>query len=202
MKKCVKCKITYSLDNFNKDKRRKDGYDYVCRTCKKEYYKQNKTNILLKSQEYYLKNSEKVAQYMRIYQSKEDNKERRRENNKERWKNEEQYRIRMCLGWKVNQSIQKKYKVLSSLELLGCTIEQVRAHIENQFKPEMNWGNHGEIWEIDHIKPCVSFDLTNIEQQKECFNYKNLQPLFKTTKIAKSFGYNDIGNRNKSKYEM
>lgn len=51
-----------------------------------------------------------------------------------------------------------------------------------------------------HIKPCFSYDLTDSKQQQECFNYKNLQPLFKTTKIAKSLGYeNYIGNRDKSK---
>ena len=65
----------------------------------------------------------------------------------------------------------------------------------------MTWENHGEVWEIDHINPCASFDLTDIKQQKQCFHYTNLQPLFKTTEIAKSFGYNDqIGNRNKNKY--
>jgi hypothetical protein len=58
----------------------------------------------------------------------------------------------------------------------------------------------GGVWEIDHIKPCASFDLTDIKQQKECFHYTNLQPLFKTSDIAKSFGYIDhIGNRNKPK---
>jgi hypothetical protein len=61
----------------------------------------------------------------------------------------------------------------------------------------MNWDNHGIIWEIDHIKPCASFDLSDIEQQKQCFHYTNLQPLFKTTDIAESFGYDEAGNRNK-----
>ena len=62
----------------------------------------------------------------------------------------------------------------------------------------MNWDNHGEIWEIDHIKPCSLFNLIDIEQQKQCFHYTNTKPLFKTSFIAKSFGYNEIGNRNKS----
>jgi len=66
----------------------------------------------------------------------------------------------------------------------------------------MTWDNHGEIWEIDHIVGCVNFDMEDVEQQKKCFHYTNHQPLFKTTKIAKSFGYiNYIGNRNKPKYE-
>ena len=79
-------------------------------------------------------------------------------------------------------------------------MDKCKQHLESQFKPEMNWENHGKIWEIDHIKPCISFDLTNIEQQKQCFHYTNLQPLFKTSELAESFGYiNEIGNRNKSK---
>ena len=65
----------------------------------------------------------------------------------------------------------------------------------------MKWLNHGKIWEIDHNKGCCKFDLTILEQQQECFHYMNLQPLFKTTKIARSFGYYDIiGNKNKNKY--
>jgi Uri superfamily endonuclease len=41
----------------------------------------------------------------------------------------------------------------------------------------MNWNNYGTYWHIDHIKSCASYDLTIIENQKECFNYKNLRPL-------------------------
>ena len=62
----------------------------------------------------------------------------------------------------------------------------------------MTWKNHGTIWEIDHIKACSNFDLTKLEEQKQCFHYTNLQPLFKTTEIAEKHGYiNEIGNRNK-----
>ena len=44
-----------------------------------------------------------------------------------------------------------------------------------------------------------TIDLTKKEEQQKCFHYTNLQPLFKTTEIAKQFGYeNEVGNRNKS----
>jgi hypothetical protein len=53
----------------------------------------------------------------------------------------------------------------------------------------MTWKNHGELWEIDHIKPCAAFDLTDINQQKECFNYINTQPLYKTDNRSKGDTY-------------
>jgi hypothetical protein len=63
----------------------------------------------------------------------------------------------------------------------------------------MTWGNYGIIWEIDHKIPLSSFDLIQEENIPKAFSYLNTQPLFKTTEIAKSFGYEDqIGNRNKS----
>ena len=48
----------------------------------------------------------------------------------------------------------------------------------------MTWKNHG-IWHVDHIRPCASFDLTKDEEQRECFHYKNLQPLWGPDNLAK-----------------
>jgi hypothetical protein len=39
-----------------------------------------------------------------------------------------------------------------------------------------NWSLKG--WHIDHIRPISSFDLSDPAQQKECFHYSNLQPLW------------------------
>jgi len=77
-------------------------------------------------------------------------------------------------------------KTKRTLELLGTDIETVRQHLENQFKNGMTWNNHGIIgWHIDHIKPCSSFDLTKEEEQLQCFNYTNLQPLWYYDNIVK-----------------
>ncbi len=63
----------------------------------------------------------------------------------------------------------------------------------------MNWENYGKFgWHIDHIIPCDSFDLTKEEEQRRCFHYSNLQPLWATTKIAIKYGSNTTGNINKS----
>jgi hypothetical protein len=56
-------------------------------------------------------------------------------------------------------------------------IEVVWKHLEKTFKPGMTRKNYGKVWEMDHIIPCSSFDLTNPEEQIKCFNYKNLQAL-------------------------
>ena len=53
----------------------------------------------------------------------------------------------------------------------------------------MNWDNYGIVWEIDHIKPCDSFDLTNDEQQKQCFHYKNTRPLLISENRSKGSKY-------------
>ena len=57
-------------------------------------------------------------------------------------------------------------------------------HIEKQFKPGMSWAKMSEI-HIDHIKPCVSFDLTDPEQQRKCFHFSNLQPLWAIDNLKK-----------------
>ena len=109
------------------------------------------------------------------------------------------YQFKMIKS-RVNDALKNNYKSSSALVLLDCSLEYLKLYLEKQFLPEMTWENYGLIWEIDHIKPCFIYDLTDLKQQQECFNYKNLQPLFKTTKIAKSLGYeNYVGNRDKSK---
>jgi hypothetical protein len=75
-------------------------------------------------------------------------------------------------------------KKSSILLYIGCSVDELRAHIQQQFQPGMNWENTKE-WHIDHIRPCASFDLTREEDVYECFNYKNLQPLWAEENIKK-----------------
>jgi hypothetical protein len=72
--------------------------------------------------------------------------------------------------------------------VVGCTPDQLRQHIEKQFQPGMSFDNYGE-WHVDHIRPCASFDLNDPAQFTECFNWRNLQPLWATDNLRKSDTY-------------
>jgi hypothetical protein len=71
--------------------------------------------------------------------------------------------------------------------LIGCSPSDLKSHLEALFRPGMSWANYGRGgWEIDHIKPCASFDLTDPDQCRACFHYSNLRPLwFKDNQAAR-----------------
>lgn len=62
-------------------------------------------------------------------------------------------------------------------ELLGCEIVFFKKYLEEQFDNKMNWDNYGE-WHIDHIKPCMTFNMKRKGDQIKCFHYKNMRPLW------------------------
>ncbi|OQC27562.1 MAG: hypothetical protein BWX70_02182 [Verrucomicrobia bacterium ADurb.Bin070] len=63
-------------------------------------------------------------------------------------------------------------------ELCGCSWGKLIEHIEAQFYARMSWQNYGRAWHIDHIMPCDSFDLRDERQQRQCFHYTNLRPMW------------------------
>ena len=75
-------------------------------------------------------------------------------------------------------------KSAGAYRLVGCSLAELKAHLERQFTGGMNWSNYGE-WHIDHIRPCASFDLTQEGQQKICFHWTNLQPLWAEENLQK-----------------
>jgi hypothetical protein len=82
------------------------------------------------------------------------------------------------------------HKSANTVALLGCTIPELRARLESLFAPGMSWDNYGPLtWHIDHIKPCAKFDLTQPDQQRACFHYTNLQPLWAEDNILKGDKY-------------
>ena len=81
-------------------------------------------------------------------------------------------------------------KSASTMALVGSTVNRLMRHLEGQFKPGMTWQNYGEVWHVDHIRPCASFNLCLPAQQRECFHWSNLQPLFGPENIRKGSHWN------------
>ena len=70
------------------------------------------------------------------------------------------------------------------VDVSGCSVQELVAHIEKQFLPGMTWENRRK-WHIDHIVPCSAFDLTDESQQAVAFHYKNLRPVWASSNQRK-----------------
>lgn len=94
------------------------------------------------------------------------------------------------LRGRIYAALKKGVKSQSTMDLLGCSIEEFKVYFASKFTDGMNWDKYinGGI-HIDHIKPCKLFDLTKEEEQKKCFNYKNLQPLWAIDNLKKGISY-------------
>lgn len=95
------------------------------------------------------------------------------------------YYLSKLLRSRIYRVLKGKLKSAPTLELLGCTLPEFRAHMEAQFTPEMTWANHGTYWHIDHRMPCAVHDLSREFDQRWCFHFTNLQPLEARANISK-----------------
>ena len=166
------------------------------------YYKKNKEKLIKYSIEYSKNNSDRIKEHKLKFKEKNPSyyKDYYKENSqiiskniikyqKKKYNNDLNFKLKSNLRARFHHALKKGNKIKSIIYLTGCNIEELKQYLEKQFKPEMNWENHGKVWEIDHIKPCSSFDLTKEEEQQKCFHYTNLQPLFKIENRIKSNKY-------------
>lgn len=103
---------------------------------------------------------------------------------KNRYNSDPQYKLRKLLRASLRRGLFSGQK--SILEYLDCTLDELRTHIESQFMPQMSWSNHGKIWDIDHVEPLCSFDLTDETQIRLATRKVNLRPLIKQLNSLKS----------------
>jgi hypothetical protein len=76
---------------------------------------------------------------------------------------------------------------LRTLDWLGCSIQELKHHLESKFLVGMSWDNYGKHgWHIDHIIPLSKFNLTDDEQLRKACHYTNLQPLWAKDNLVKS----------------
>lgn len=169
-----------------RDRRRYEGNKEAKLIQKKQYYEINKAGILIYKKQRY--EEDKEAMRVRHKQYREENKDAIQSYLRKRYKSDANFRLLTNIRNRTRLAIKNASKSQSTLELLGCTIGYLRQHLETKFAEGMTWENYGS-WHIDHIKPCAIFDLTDPKQQKACFNYTNLQPLWAKDNISKGANY-------------
>ena len=99
---------------------------------------------------------------------------------KERYKSDPGFRaasiLRDCIK-RVFKAIDED-KVSNTFSLLGYSCEDFMSNVEGKFSEGMGWGNHGEVWQLDHIIPMAAFNLKDQAQREYCNSLENLMPLF------------------------
>lgn len=188
---CAKCQTTKESAEFHKGA-------YSCRSCKKVQMDSWRNN----NENYFADYREKNKESRNVYNKKwiEDNKEKFLKTKKSyraaQRKTNSQYRVTNSLRCRLHWLLKNKTKASSTLDLLGCSLSEFISHLEKRFTEGMSWdnygnpnGDHSNCWHIDHIKPCCSFDLTREEEQRLCFHYSNMQPLWGIDNIKKGSKY-------------
>jgi hypothetical protein len=197
-KVCTKCNIEKELKYFNKMSKVKCGVRSYCRECQsieskkyridnKEKIKEYNTKWNKENQEYYKKYFE---EYNKLNYEKEkerklkwsrDNKEYSNNYQKQRKKEDILFRLKTNIRTSVNRYL--KYRSKHTFEIVGCSPQFLKEHLESQFIDGMTWENRSE-WHIDHIIP-LSSAKTEDELYMLC-HYKNLQPLWAEDNLKKS----------------
>jgi hypothetical protein len=190
MKKCKKCNIEKSLDNFWNKSNEPDGKHRYCTTCQKESGKVYYHTSGRKDSDYYKTYRDQNKEYFNQYSNTHyhSKKELYREWNRTKYQTDLGFKLKHVTAARISQAL-KTYQTLKkdrTIEYLGCTMDEYTQYLEQMFTPDMNWDNYGEYWEIDHIKPIDAFDLNDEDQLYEAFNYINTQPLKKKDNREKS----------------
>ena len=180
--KCNKIhyKITHKVEKSMTDKLYRKNNLEKCKLTAKKWRVSHKKEKSEADKKYRLANIEKHNEQNRLWRKRNPEKNRliQYNNYHKCKKNNPQFKITRNLRSRTRQALQGKFKFDSTEKLIGCSFNECWIHLENQFRSGMTKDNYGTIWEIDHIMPCSSFDLSKKEEQFKCFNYKNLQPLF------------------------
>lgn len=181
MKECSKCHQLKSLTEFTKDKLQKSGLRPDCKSCcyrdrhisylkhcskYKAKYFTNQETLKQKQINYYYNHIQERKIYNKIYL-------------KNRRQTDIKFQIRGNLARRILLALQNNQKTGTTIKLLGCSIDNLKKHLESKFQEGMSWNNYGKQgWVIDHVIPCCAFNLLDVQEQQKYFHYSNLQPLW------------------------
>lgn len=178
-KYCYGCEQILDKSCFYKSKNLKGGLNTKCKPCvdseMKQYYIDNRDKMK-KSRILYRQNNRKyVSQHHLEYINN-------------RRKNDDMFRLSTNLRARVKSYLKSKGArptlSKSTYDIIGCTAQELREHIENKFVDGMSWDNYGTYgWHLDHIIPLSSANTK--EEIIKLNHYTNLQPLWAIDNLKK-----------------
>lgn len=199
MKTCKICKLTKELTEFNPASKVKDKIYYrgECKPCNllkqssdqtaQIKYRTSEKGAAVKSA---YKKTDKYKAYQKEYDKVREATPARKLSKytyiKNRLKEDPFYRLRLNVRNRLRGAMKVKgwHKDNEFSKYIGCSLEELRKHIECQFSPQMNWDNYAFFWEVDH-KIALGNAKTEKEMYKLC-HYTNLVPLSKEDHKAKT----------------
>jgi hypothetical protein len=189
---CSFCTQTLHIALFPKRKSNKDGLDTYC----KNWNAKNRVRRREINKNYAIKNRHKVLQDMRNwYQiNAEQCKRNIAKRTKERESTDINFKLKRRIRSRLFSAIRHEYKTGSAVADLGCSIEDFKMYIQQQFESGMNWDNYGR-WEIDHIIPLVTVDLTDRKSFLKVVHYSNMRPLWKKDNLDRRFAHGKDKNK-------
>jgi hypothetical protein len=170
----------YRLNHKNERKQYELNHKNKRKKYKKQWRLNNKDKIQKFWKQYYLQHKNKKKEYWKQYRL-----EHKKERNKyiiNKYKIDTNFKMLIILRSRLLNALKNNSKSKHTLELIGCNIEQLKKWLQytaiNNGYLNFNINNYScNEFEIDHIIPCSWFNLSDINQQKDCFHYKNMQIL-------------------------
>lgn len=165
--RCSICVQDLPLSAFHRG-RSKHGVHTYCKTCSSKIRRQR-----------YLKTKDRHRELNKQWIADNYNRNRAYQNEyfrAQKFNNPVAYLARR-LRDRIRTAVKQNQKSGSAVEDLGCSIDEFKLYIENQFDEDMTWDNYGKVWEMDHVIPLSHFDLTNRMEFLEACNWLNIQPV-------------------------
>lgn len=167
IKTCIKCHLSQSKLEYRIG-------ENVCNTCQKE-----------RLYEWRKENPEKFQAICQKSRSKPDYREKQNESKRERYNNNTNENLSLNYRRYLRDYIHHGKTTKNIDKIVGLSQEKMREWLEFNFKSGMTWDNYGTYWNLDHIKPCSCFDLSDKEQLYECFSWKNTFPVYYKENLTK-----------------
>lgn len=161
---------------------------------KKQYRKIHKEEIKEYMKDYRKQHIEPIANQRKQY--RKDNKNSIKKYMKQyfiKYQKITLHKLIKNLRTRVGLALKGNPKSETTMKLVSCSIETLIHHLSCKFYDrkdglKMSLDNYG-LWHVDHIKPCYLFNLSKKSEQKKCFHYINLQPLWAVDNLKKSKNY-------------